>query len=198
MPTDQQDEKATHDPAKWLVATEIAKFEGDWTGEQIDAGEAPDPFEVLRDEGNLLVIGGVSLLWELAIGNRAAGALEYLNNANARIGVGTSSTAEVDTNTSLTGGRVQGDGRDLPDAHGFDGHERVEDDHVPVDVRERRREPGVERVGDRQHDAAAESQGGGERHEGVRADLAVHRDRHDRVAAWLGSTSRRRTRPPAR
>jgi hypothetical protein len=98
MPTDQQDEKATHDPAKWLVATEIAKFEGDWSGEQIDAGEAPEPFEVLRDEGNLLVIGGVSLLWELAIGNRAAGALEYLNNANARIGVGTSSTAEVDAN----------------------------------------------------------------------------------------------------
>jgi hypothetical protein len=51
MPTDQQDEKATHDPAKWLVATEIAKFEGDWTGEQIDAGEAPEPFEVLRTRG---------------------------------------------------------------------------------------------------------------------------------------------------
>jgi hypothetical protein len=63
-----------HDAARWLVKTEIAKFEGDWTPEQIDAGEAPDePFEVVQDEGNLLLIGGVSLLWELAIGNRAAG-----------------------------------------------------------------------------------------------------------------------------
>jgi hypothetical protein len=93
-----------HDAARWQVKTEIAKFDGDWTGEQIDAGEAPKPFEVVQDEGNLLLIGGVSLLWELAIGNRAVGALEYLNNANARIGVGTSATAEVDTNTSLTSG----------------------------------------------------------------------------------------------
>jgi hypothetical protein len=93
-----------HDAARWQVKTEIAKFDGDWTPEQIDAGEAPKPFEVVQDEGNLLLIGGVSLLWELAIGNRAVGALEYLNNANARIGVGTSSTAEVDTNTSLTAG----------------------------------------------------------------------------------------------
>jgi hypothetical protein len=72
------------------------------------------------------------------IGNgtrRAAQALTYFNNGNARIGVGTSSTAEVDTNTALTGRRVQGDGRDVPAAHGLDGHGRVEDDHVPVDVR---------------------------------------------------------------
>jgi hypothetical protein len=91
-----------HDAARWQVKTQIAKFEGDWSGEQIDAGEAPEPFDVVEDEGNLLLIGGVSLLWELAIGNRAAGALEYLNNANARLGVGTSSTAEVDTDTTLT------------------------------------------------------------------------------------------------
>ena len=45
----------------------------------------------------------MSLLWQLAIGNRAAGALEYLNNANARICVGTASTAEADTQTTLTG-----------------------------------------------------------------------------------------------
>lgn len=92
-----------HDPAQWLVHTEIKKFDGDFTAEQIDAGDAGDPFEVLEDEGNLLLIGGVSLLWQLAIGNRAVGALEYLNNANARIGVGTSSTAEADTQTALLG-----------------------------------------------------------------------------------------------
>jgi hypothetical protein len=93
-----------HEPAQWLVHTELKKFDGDFTPEQIDAGEADHALlEVIEEDGNLLVIGGVSLLWQLAIGNRAAGALEYLNNANARIGVGTSSTAEADTNTSLTG-----------------------------------------------------------------------------------------------
>lgn len=95
-----------HDPAQWLVHTEIKKYDGDFTAEQIDAGETPDPFEVIQDEGNLLLIGGVSLLWELAIGNRAAGALEYLNNANARLGVGTSATAEADTQTALLGSGV--------------------------------------------------------------------------------------------
>jgi hypothetical protein len=180
MPTDQQDEKATHDPAKWLVATEIAKFEGDWTGEQIDAGEAPEPFEVLRDEGNLLLIGGVSTLWETLIGN----------------GTGTGGSADVlqqrergpRGRDGLDGGGghadardvhrrgVEGDGRDLSDAHGFDGDGRVEDDHVPLDVRERGREPGVERVGCRQRHPRAEPQGGGERHEGQRPDVAVHRD----------------------
>lgn len=95
-----------HDPAQWRVKTTLSKREGDWTGEQIDAGEAPDAFEVLEDEGNLLVIGGASLLFELAIGNRAAGALEYLNNANARILVGTSNTAEADTQTAMQAGSV--------------------------------------------------------------------------------------------
>ncbi len=102
MPTELQDEKR-HDPAQWLVATEIKKFDGDFTAEEIDAGKADDALlEVIEDEGNLLLIGGVSLLWELAIGNRAAGALEYLNNANARLCVGTGSGAEADTDTTLT------------------------------------------------------------------------------------------------
>jgi hypothetical protein len=100
-------ESGKHDPAEWRVHTKIAKFDGDFTAEQIDAGEAPDPFEVIEDEGNLLLIGGVSAIWQMLIGNgtaTAAQALTYFNNGNARIGVGTSSTAEVDTNTTLTGG----------------------------------------------------------------------------------------------
>jgi hypothetical protein len=152
MPTDQQDEKATHDPAKWLVATEIAKFEGDWTGEQIDAGEAPEPFEVLRDEGNLLLIGGVSTLWELADRqrhhHRRAGAdvlQQRERGARGRDGFD-GGGGHADARDVHRRG-VEGDGRDLSDAHGFDGDGRVEDDHVPLDVRERGREPGVERVG---------------------------------------------------
>jgi hypothetical protein len=95
-----------HDTARWQVHTTIAKFEGDFTGEQIDAGEAPDPFEVVEADGNLLVIGGVSAIWQMLIGNgtaTAAQALTFFNNGNARILVGTSATAEADTNTTLTG-----------------------------------------------------------------------------------------------
>lgn len=105
METQEQAEAGKHDEARWRVHTTLAKYDGDFTEEQIDAGDADHALiEVVEDEGNLLLIGGVSLLWELAIGNRAAGALEYLNNANARLGVGTSATAEVDTNTTLTSG----------------------------------------------------------------------------------------------
>jgi hypothetical protein len=92
-----------HDPAEWRVKTRLAKFDGDLTAEQIDAGEA-EPFEVIEDEGNLLLIGGVSAIWEFLIGNgtaTAAQALTYFNNGNARIGVGTSSTTEADTQTAL-------------------------------------------------------------------------------------------------
>jgi hypothetical protein len=90
-----------------MVETAIAKYDGDFSAEQIDAGEADEHLiEVVKDEGNLLLIGGVSLLWELAIGNRSAGALEYLNNANARILVGTSSAAEADTQTAMQAGSV--------------------------------------------------------------------------------------------
>jgi hypothetical protein len=95
-----------HEPARWLVHTEIAKYEGDWTGEEIDAGEAGDPFEVLEDEGNLLLIGGASALWQMLIGNgtgTGSQALTFFNNGNARILVGTGSGGEADTQTALTG-----------------------------------------------------------------------------------------------
>jgi hypothetical protein len=86
------------------VLTKVEKYRGDWTGDQIDAGLAGDPYEVVEDEGNLLLIGGVSVLFQTLIGNgtaTAAQALTYFNNGNARIGVGDSSTAEADTQTAL-------------------------------------------------------------------------------------------------
>lgn len=93
----------THEPAQWLVETQIAKYDGDFTAEEIDAGEADDALiEVTKDDGNLLLIGGVSVLWECLIGNGGAGALSYYSNANAVIGVGTGSGAEADTQTGLT------------------------------------------------------------------------------------------------
>lgn len=40
-----------HEPAQWRVQWKLEKREGDWNGEQIDAGLAPDPYEVIEREG---------------------------------------------------------------------------------------------------------------------------------------------------
>src|ERR1044072_2559538 len=110
--TDQEEEPVgtTHDPAKWLGHTSIAKDDGDFTAEEIDAGHADEALiEVTEDEGNLLLIGGVSALWECLIGTgtgTGGQALTFFNNGNARLGVGTSSSAEADTQTALQAGGV--------------------------------------------------------------------------------------------
>src|SRR3990167_1705759 len=59
-------------------------------------------------EGNLLLNEGIQLLEDLLIG---AGGTAY-NNANARIGVGNSSTAAVATQTGLQGASSQYKGMD--------------------------------------------------------------------------------------
>lgn len=92
------------DKNKWKVHTKVAKFEGDWTGEEIDAGLAGLPYEVIEDEDNMVMIGGSSALWQCLIGNgtgTAAQTLTYFNNGNAMIGVGDSATAEANTQTDL-------------------------------------------------------------------------------------------------
>jgi hypothetical protein len=99
----QQDitQENKHDPAQWLVHTRIDKYEGDLAPDEVDAAV---PYETVEKDGNLLLIGGVSFLFQAAIGNgtgTAAQALTYFNNGNARIGVGDSSTAEADTQTAL-------------------------------------------------------------------------------------------------
>lgn len=65
------------------------------------------PEDVLEDDGNLLVFGGASTLWECLIGNgtaTAAQTLTFFNNANAHLGVGDSSTAAAATQTDLQAG----------------------------------------------------------------------------------------------
>ena len=59
---------------------------------------AVEPYEVLEREGNLLVYGGASALWDLLIG---AGNVTAFNNSNAYIGVGDSNTAAAATQTDL-------------------------------------------------------------------------------------------------
>lgn len=92
------------DKNKWKVHTRVDKYEGDWTGEQIDAGLAGTPYETVEDEDNMIMIGGSSFLWQAAIGNGTATAaqqLTYFNNGNAMIGVGNSATAEANTQTDM-------------------------------------------------------------------------------------------------
>lgn len=90
-----------HDPVQWRAAIKLEKFDGDWSPEQIDNGEAADALtEVIEREGNLLVIGGASALWQRLIGT----AVTAFDNANAHLGVGSdSATAAADTQTDLIG-----------------------------------------------------------------------------------------------
>lgn len=86
-----------HAGQHWQVHTRLEKYEGDWTPEQIAAGDAGAPYEVLEREGNLLVIGGVSRLWQRLISDSPT----KFDNTNAHLGVGDSSTAAADTQTDL-------------------------------------------------------------------------------------------------
>lgn len=83
---------------KWRVTTTVDKFDGDWTGEQIDAGLADGAHtERLEFHGNLLTIGGCSALWERLIGT----GVTAFSNSTAVLGVGDSTTAAADTQTDL-------------------------------------------------------------------------------------------------
>lgn len=91
--------------ARWRVTTTVDKFDGDWTAEQIDAGEAAHAHvESSVTHGNLLMYGGVSLLWQCLMGNgttTAGQTLTYMSNARAALGVGDSTTAAAATQTDL-------------------------------------------------------------------------------------------------
>lgn len=92
------------DALVWKAKWRVEKRYGDWTGDQIDSGQAPEPYEVIERSGNLLMYGGASCLWQCLIGNGTATAgqsLTYFNNAQAAIGVGDSSTAAAATQTDL-------------------------------------------------------------------------------------------------
>jgi hypothetical protein len=88
--------KETHDGVMWRCQTVVDKFEGDPTLEERERGLIL-PFETVEREGNLLVIGGASALWERLIGT----SITAFDNTNANIGVGDSTTAAADTQTDL-------------------------------------------------------------------------------------------------
>jgi hypothetical protein len=89
------------DTANWKINWKLEKFL-DAADHEDTIGKAPD--EVIEHDGNLLMYGGVSCLWQFLLGNgtgTAGQTLTYFNNANAAVGVGDSSTAAAATQTDL-------------------------------------------------------------------------------------------------
>jgi hypothetical protein len=98
---------------KWRVLRILEKYDedidqfrrlfGKANGERLFF-DTKRPYETTYQPGNLLLVGGVATLWQMAIGNgstSSGNALCYINNANATIGVGDSNTAEVYTQQDL-------------------------------------------------------------------------------------------------
>lgn len=90
-------EGAEHDAIRWRARWKVEKYRG-------EIGPDSVPYEVIEREGNLLMYGGASCLWQCLIGNGTTTAdqtLTYFSNARAAIGVGDSSTAAAATQTDL-------------------------------------------------------------------------------------------------
>lgn len=83
-----------HDFAKWRPVFTVEKWACD-----ADREAGLPPLEVVRVEGNLLLNEGITEMLALLIGTGGTA----FSNANARIGVGDSSTAAVATQTDLQG-----------------------------------------------------------------------------------------------
>lgn len=79
-----------HEPVTWHCHSRLEKF---WAG-------AAEPYEVIEEDGNLLLYVGASSLWERLIGT----GVTAFNNANAYIAVGDSSTPAVATQTEIQAG----------------------------------------------------------------------------------------------
>jgi hypothetical protein len=91
----------THEPARWQIRWTLRKW---FDAEDAEATVGVCPDEVTEFDGNLLMYGGVSCLWECLVGNgstTAGQSLTFFNNANAAIGVGDSATAPAATQTDL-------------------------------------------------------------------------------------------------
>ncbi len=82
----------------------IAKYEEEDLDSGLIAARQITPYEIVEGEGNLLMYGGASNLWQCLIGNGTATddqTLTYFDNGDAALGVGDSSTAAAATQTNL-------------------------------------------------------------------------------------------------
>lgn len=80
------------DVIRWRCRTVLDKYADE------AARAADEPYDTVEIDGNLLMYGGASALWDLLIG---AGNVSAFSNANAYLGVGDSSTAAAATQTDL-------------------------------------------------------------------------------------------------
>lgn len=93
------EQNKNHEPIQWQVAVNLEKYDGDVSQDQINDPNFK-PVEVIDREGNLLVIGGASALWQRLIGT----GVTAFDNSNAYLSVGDSTTAAADTQTELQAG----------------------------------------------------------------------------------------------
>jgi hypothetical protein len=105
-----------HDRAQWRVKITRESFAADVDEYRAKFGKLEGerrfhsehaPTDRQDEEGNLLMYGGASILWESLIGNgtsSAAETLSYFSNSIAALGVGDSSTAAAATQTNLLAG----------------------------------------------------------------------------------------------
>lgn len=90
-----------HEPLTWRVKYTVEKYHGDLPRE-IDRYDLK-PYEVIEEEGNVLLNEGINNLFTLICGT---GATKY-DNSNARVGVGNSNTAAAAAQTALLGGSTE-------------------------------------------------------------------------------------------
>jgi hypothetical protein len=93
----------SHDAAMWHAHTQVRKYSEDidlWLADgrtQVEFEETFDPFAIVDIDGNLLLNSGIGVMEDLLIG--VAGTV--FSNANARLGVGDSTTAAAASQTDL-------------------------------------------------------------------------------------------------
>lgn len=93
-----------HDGVRWKVKWTLDKYNEDFEDGDEAIVRGYDAYERISGDGNLLMYGGASTIWQCLIGNGTStpdGVLTFFDNTNAHIGVGDSSTAEAATHNDL-------------------------------------------------------------------------------------------------
>jgi len=92
----------TKETARWLCRFRLSKYREDiaaYHGREDEFHRRFRPYEVIEEEGNLLLNSGIDEMWDLITGDSA----NHFSNGSAQIGVGDSTTAAAATQTDLLG-----------------------------------------------------------------------------------------------
>lgn len=98
--TSKTQQPKAHEVIRWHARWRVEKYRGTWADAELTEGKAGEPYEELEGEGNLLMYGGASALWDRLIG---AGNVTAFDNTNAHLGVGDGTAAAAPTQTDLQG-----------------------------------------------------------------------------------------------